>query len=67
MTEYTYKRNRCDLKGEDHPASKLKEATVREIRDAIERGESLASIGRKYNTSPENVWAIKMRRSWTHI
>lgn len=61
-------RNACNpLKGEASPASKLKEADVREVKALLSSGESIASISRKYGVSTLPIFKIKHNKTWKHI
>ncbi len=50
-----------------HYAAKLNEASVREIRAALLRGETQASLARKYAISDSVICNIKAGRTWKHV
>lgn len=54
-------------RGEQHARARLTEADVRNIRRAWKRGESLTALGVEYGTTPQNIYSIVHRKSWTHI
>lgn len=53
------------LIGERHNMVKLTEESVREIRDRAD--VSGVSFARKYGVSPQCVYAVRNRISWTHL
>lgn len=60
-------RNRCgDVRGEDHPLSKLTEANVLEIRERS-GSESQTKLAREYGVSQSLISVVIRREAWTHI
>jgi len=55
------------LRGEDHPRSKLSEENVKEIRDGIANGIECKFFAKQFNLSTSNISSIKNRKSWKHI
>lgn len=53
--------------GESHPNSKLTEADIRSIREALGRGESGYSLAKLYNVDPMTISDIKHRKWWKHV
>lgn len=51
-------------KGERHPAAKLTEQQVREIRAS---SEPLAAAARRYGVCISTISGIRLRRSWKHL
>lgn len=51
--------------GNEHPNAVFDEDDVRYIRENPQI--SGAELGRRYNCSPNTIYAIRSRRSWTHI
>jgi len=56
-----------NLRGEDHPQSKLNNKQVVEIRDLYNRGFSTKVIARNYKISTWNVEEIGKRHTWKHL
>ena len=72
--ENTLDMYRCNRRGivalpvlEAHPACKLTEHQVREIRLRYGRGESCTSIAKDYPITFQTVWCIGKRKKWRHI
>ena len=57
-------RHGTDRSREDHPAAKLTEEDVSQIRVRITRGDKQIDIARDYGISRTNVSAIATGRSW---
>lgn len=55
------------IPGSAHPFAKLTEEKVLEIRRRLAGGESLASVGRAFEVTMQNIFAIKARITWKHI
>lgn len=55
------------LKGEDNPASKLKEAQVIDIIQDLLNHVPYSVICKKYNCSKSTISAIKNKRNWTYL
>jgi len=53
--------------GESNPAHKLTEDDVREIRKALEAGESKMSQARRFNVSHKTIRNIANNLIWTHV
>jgi len=59
---------RVDLKGEDHPTSKLTGKKVIEIRKKYSTGKyTLDSIAKEYNVCFQSISLIVNRKTWKHI
>jgi hypothetical protein len=56
-----------NLKGEDCPTAKLTDATVRELREAIDRGESQRSVARRLGVTKGTVAFAYHRKTWAHV
>jgi len=54
-------------RGSAHPAAKLSEADVRDIRAAAAAGATYASLSRQYNIVAPGIRAIVLRRTWKHV
>lgn len=73
----TYKENQHDrrihgtdryFKGEEHPAAKLTEKDVLEIRKLYEDSQNTkVELAEKYNVSRENIYRIVNHLTWKHI
>ncbi len=55
------------LQGSRHGGAKLEESDVLEIRERTGDGESLSAVARDYGVTPQLIWRIHHRKSWTHI
>ncbi len=55
------------LKGADHPAAKVTEAQVLEIRRRYDRGDVRVTIARDYGLSYQAVYSIGVRENWRHV
>lgn len=55
------------IKGEQSHLSKLTETDVREIKERLRAGESLASIGRAFKVSAPTIGKIKTGENWGHV
>lgn len=53
--------------GEQHFRAKLTEQDVCDIREALTKGESLRSLGRKYGVHATTIRNIGLRINWKHI
>ena len=53
--------------GEACSQAKLTAMDVRVIRWAIEEGEPISSLGRKFGTTVQNIYRIRERLSWRHL
>lgn len=60
-------RPRPHARGEDRPAAKLTEVQVREIRAALNRGASLAELGRAYGVSAACIHLIRNGATWSWL
>ncbi len=54
-------------RGSKRPDSVLTELQVMEIKEMLAKGESQASIAKKYNVSPTLISHIYNGRSWKHV
>lgn len=54
------------VRGGAHPASKLTDAMVEEIRERIEAGESSYKIAPDYSVAPSTIRAVMSGYSWKH-
>jgi hypothetical protein len=54
-------------RGTWHPNAKLDEIDVKEIRDASIKGESIASIARRFRIDASSASAIIRKETWTHV
>ncbi|QIB39305.1 hypothetical protein G3A56_15930 [Rhizobium oryzihabitans] len=54
-------------KGSSHPASKLLEADVKEIRSRLSLGHSKASIARSFAVSDRVILLIARGQAWRHV
>jgi len=69
-SEYTknqMSKNHAYFKGENNPASTLKEKDVIEIRKDLKKGIKQREIAKKYNVHFTTISKIKTRKYWTHI
>ena len=68
---FTTDRDKCKhanhARGSKNGSAKLNEQQVREIKELIENGESLSSIGRKYGVGQPCISLIKKNKNWSHI
>lgn len=56
------------IRGEEHPLSKLDEDTVREIRALYETGDyRMIDLARRFGISKSKVHQVIHRQSWTHV
>ena len=53
--------------GELAGMAKLTEYQVKSIKRHLANGKSLASLGRQYGVTFQNIWCIKHGKSWTHV
>jgi hypothetical protein len=53
--------------GEENHVAKLTAEKVREIRRRWEGGESIASLAREFNVTPQSLGAVVHKRSWKHV
>ena len=53
--------------GKSHPASKLTEAAVREIRKQYGAGNSLSYLAQAFGVSPRTITKVILREAWKHI
>lgn len=54
-------------RGKDHPCSKFTEQDVLKIRERLANGERGYPIAREFGVDRGAIYAIKNRRTWTHI
>lgn len=54
-------------KGENHPAAKIDEATVREIKKHLNYGMGLHEIASKFSVKKSTVESIKYGKTWRHV
>jgi hypothetical protein len=52
--------------GSLHPRAKLHEADIPDILDCLNKGESGASVARRYSVGESTISRIKTRAGWTH-
>jgi len=56
------------LYGENHPASKLTEQQVRQIRTLWDKGHrNIKVMARNFNVSPSNIRKIVKGETWKHL
>jgi hypothetical protein len=55
------------LEGERNGRSKLTEADVLAIRDAVARGVHRQELARLYGVAPMHINSVAARRSWRHV
>lgn len=55
------------VRGERSGMAKLTEAAINEIRERINQGESLNSIGRAFDVEGSTIASIRDGKTWTHI
>lgn len=55
------------LRGIEHSQSRLTDGDVLEIRRLFSEGKSGNFIAKKFNISRSNTYAIRDRKTWTHI
>jgi len=53
--------------GANNGNAKLTESDVRTIRNKLDDGNSLASIGKEYGVTWQTIQAIKNRKTWDHL
>jgi len=70
----TSKDNTADMwakdrhpKGEDHPASKLTEKQVTEIKGLLKNGKSHKKIAKEYGVCGNSIWNIKSGKAWAWL
>jgi len=54
-------------RGEQHGCAKLKPEQVKEIRNRVSDGESLASMGRLFGVTTSGIYRIVHRKTWAHV
>jgi hypothetical protein len=54
-------------RGERHPRSKLTDAQVREIRQLLVQGMTMAAIGDRFGVDRSTIHGIKKGRTWRHV
>lgn len=54
-------------RGTEHPHAKLTDASVRDIKRRLQRGESQVSIARRYSVSQPLIGYIAKGKAWRHI
>lgn len=54
-------------RGANHPASKLEEKDVREIRRLHSEGAAIMGLSRHFGVSSTQIRAIVRRKSWAHV
>ena len=59
--------DRCILRGEDHPSSKLTEIDVLKIREKLNNGELVKNIAIDFNISKDTIRAINNGKLWSHM
>lgn len=60
-------RHQTRRNGAENGNSKLTEANIQTIREMYARGLTLRAIGRRFDTTGENIGFIVKRRTWRHI
>lgn len=55
------------VRGEDHPAAKLTDDSVRSIRKMYEAGWSAAALARKHGVSALTIRFAVLRKTWKHV
>lgn len=55
------------VRGEDHPAHKMTEAGVRQLRDDRKAGLSYSRIAKKHGLSIATAYQIAQRKYWSHV
>lgn len=54
-------------KGESNPRSKLTDAKVREIREALTKGMDVKKLSLIYNVGMVTIYKIKSGERWGHV
>jgi len=54
-------------RGEDHPASKLTESDVRELREKYREGWSWSAMGKAFGVSPFTAKLAATGVTWKHV
>lgn len=54
-------------RGEQHPAAKLTERQVRDIRAAVAAGEKRAVIAARFGVSTQTIMRIARGQTWRHV
>lgn len=62
-----WRASHLPFKGSSHPAAKLNEETVREIKLAIENGVSGVNCSIRFGCSVHTISNIKLGKQWTHV
>lgn len=60
-------RRHGSLKGTKHPAHKLTEFQVIQIREMAAQGISVTKLGKIFSVTPSCISQIKLRQHWRHI
>lgn len=62
------KRSRWEgIGGSAHPASKLTETIVSEIKKRLRQGETMAALAREFGFTHAGIRSIKIGRTWSHV
>lgn len=59
--------NSNQRRGESQHLAKLTEADVRDIKNRINKGETLSSIARDKHVGVSAIWSIKEGKTWKHV
>lgn len=54
-------------RGQDNPNARLNQHSVRAIRRAVARGESMYSVAKRYPVSKQTIISVVKRRTWAHV
>ncbi len=60
-------KEKLHTKGQNNPASKLKEDDVRSIRKLVSNGETIASVAKLFHVSFQTIKLIIDRKTWKHV
>jgi hypothetical protein len=61
------KGRRRTLRGSQLRTAKLSEWQVQEIRQKLDQGRTLASLGDEYGVAWQTIGSVKYRQNWRHV
>ncbi len=64
---YSHIRPWVVLRGEKHGIAKLRDASVREIKDRLATGAKIKPLARDYGVSATTIRNIRNRETWRHV
>lgn len=67
MRDCSIKNRANKPRGENHGASRLVEAQIKELREMYTSGISTRKLGILFNVSWHTAWNIATRRTWRHV